>query len=188
VRVRFENQIGEPSIVHRHGLDVSADNDGHPKDAVADGASYQYDFQVTNRPGTYWYHPHPHERTGPQVYAGLAGLFLVTDDEDDSRGLPTGEYDLPLVIQDRLIDGAGRLVYAPNRMLGFLGDRIFVNGKETPTFAVSEGTYRLRLLNGSNSRIYKLAWSDDSPMLAIGSDGGWSSARWRPGGSGHRRR
>jgi blue copper oxidase len=172
VRVRFENGIGEPSIVHWHGLDVPAASDGHPMHAVQSGASYQYDFEVTSRPGMYWYHPHPHERTGAQVYAGLAGLFLVVDDEDESRGLPTGPYDLPLVIQDRLLDAAGQLVYSPNMMLGFLGDQIFVNGRPRPTLEVKAGSYRLRLLNGSNSRIYKLAWSDGSPMIAIGSDGG----------------
>ena len=75
-------------------------------------------------------------------------------------------------LQDRLLDADGQLVYAPDPMLGFLGDRILVNGRPTPTLEVRSGTYRLRLLNGSNSRIYKLAWSDGSPMIAIGSDGG----------------
>ena len=171
VRIRFENGLNEPSIVHWHGLDVSAENDGHPRDAVRGGASYQYDFEVTNRPGMYWYHPHPWARTAPQVYAGLAGLFVVADDAE-ARTLPAGAYELPLVLQDRQLDADGQLVYAPNPMLGFLGDRIFVNGRPTPTLEVRSATYRLRLLNGSNSRIYKLAWSDGSPMVAIGSDGG----------------
>ncbi|HZL19024.1 MAG TPA: multicopper oxidase domain-containing protein, partial [Polyangia bacterium] len=172
VRVHFDNHLPEPSIVHWHGLQVSQENDGHPRFAVGPGARYNYDFTVDNRPGTYWYHPHPDRRTGPQVYAGLAGLFLVVDPNDESRGLPTGEFDLPLVIQDRLLGSDGELVYAPNQMIGFLGDRIFVNGRQTPDFTVGAGSYRLRILNGSNSRIYKLAFSDYRPITVIGSDGG----------------
>jgi blue copper oxidase len=172
IRVHFDNGLQEPSIVHWHGLQVSQENDGHPRFAVGRGGRYSYDFTVDNRPGTYWYHPHPDGRTGPQVYAGLAGLFLVVDPDDHSRGLPTSEFDLPLVIQDRLLGSDGELVYAPNQMVGFLGDRILVNGRQTPDFTVRAGSYRLRILNGSNSRIYKLALSDDSPMTVIGSDGG----------------
>lgn len=172
VRVRFENGLDEPSIVHWHGLEMSQENDGHPRFAVAGGGKYDYDFTVENRPGTYWYHPHPDGRTGPQVYAGMAGLFLVVDPDDQARGLPTGEFDLPLVIQDRLLDDGGQLVYAPNPMVGFLGDRIFVNGRPTPDIAVRSGSYRLRILNGSNSRIYKLAYSDNRPVTVIGTDGG----------------
>jgi len=176
VRVQFENALDEPSIVHWHGLQVPEASDGHPRFAVGRGATYRYDFTVQNRPGLYWYHPHPDQRTGPQVYAGLAGLFLVEDPDDRARGLPTGESDLPLVIQDRELGADGELVYAPNQMMGFLGDRIFVNGRQTPVLAVRSGSHRLRLLNGSNSRVYKLAFSDDRPMTVIGSDGGLLAA------------
>jgi blue copper oxidase len=106
----------------------------------------------------------------------MAGLFLVEDPDDRARGLPTGEADLPLVIQDRQLGQGGELVYAPNQMMGFLGDRIFVNGRQTPAFTVRAGSTRLRLLNGSNSRVYKLAFSDDRPMTVIGSDGGLLAA------------
>ena len=82
VRIRFQNQLGEPSIVHWHGMDVPELSDGHPRLAVESGQEYVYDFEVTNRAGTYWYHPHPHMRTAAQVYQGLAGLMLVTDDEE----------------------------------------------------------------------------------------------------------
>ena len=76
------------------------------------------------------------------------------------------------MIQDRAIGGDGQLVYQPNPMLGMLGDRVLVNGRPAPRFEVREGSYRLRLLNGSNARIYKLAWSDGSPIIALASDGG----------------
>jgi FtsP/CotA-like multicopper oxidase with cupredoxin domain len=68
VRVRFANNLGEDSIVHWHGLDVPESADGHPRLAVGHGQEYVYEFDVTNRAGTYWYHPHPHMRTGAQVY------------------------------------------------------------------------------------------------------------------------
>lgn len=176
VRVHFDNALDEPTIVHWHGLQVSPENDGHPRLVVPQGGSYKYDFTVENRPGLYWYHPHPDRRTGPQVYAGLAGMFLVVDPDDEARGLPSGERDIALVIQDRVIGGRGELVYAANPMLGFLGDRIFVNGAETPDFAVAAASYRLRLLNGSNSRIYKLGFGDGRPLTVIGSDGGLLAA------------
>ncbi len=172
LRVRFTNQLPEESIVHWHGLDVSWDNDGGPALAVPAGGSYFYDFPVTNRAGTYWYHPHPHHKTAGQVMNGLAGLFLVSDDDERAVGLPTGAQDLPLVIQDRIFDANNQLVYAPDHMVGFLGDRILVNGKPSPTLTVKAGTYRLRLLNGSNSRVYKLAWGDGRSMVVIGTDGG----------------
>ena len=98
VRIHFTNSIPEKSIIHWHGLHVPAIMDGHPRYVVGQGQSYLYEFEVNNRAGTYWYHPHPHGRTGPQVYKGLAGLFLVSDEEEQSIVLPDGEYDLPLVI------------------------------------------------------------------------------------------
>ena len=143
---------------------------------IAPGASYEYDFQVINRAGTYWFHPHPHQLTGPQVYYGLAGLFIVDDDEEEALDLPSGEYDLPLVLQDRMFDSQNQLVYLANgmmdQMIGFLGDTILVNGAPNATLDVRASAYRLRLLNGSNSRIYKLAWQDDTPLTVIATDGG----------------
>lgn len=176
IRIRFRNTIPEASIVHWHGLHVPAIMDGHPRYVVSQGQSYLYEFEVKNRAGTYWYHPHPHGRTGPQVYRGLAGLFLVSDAEERAAGLPDGEYDVPLVIQDRTFDPQNQLLYmSGNRMeqmTGFLGDLILVNGMPDFTLPVSTSAYRLRLLNGSNSRIYKLAWEDGRPLTIIGTDGG----------------
>ncbi len=176
VRIHFTNQIPQESIVHWHGLHVPAEMDGHPRYAIGPGESYVYEFTVLNRAGTYWYHPHPHGRTGPQVYAGMAGLLLVTDPEEQALDLPRGAFDLPLVLQDRLFDAQNRLVYLPNgpmdAMLGFLGDRILVNGRPEASRSVAPRPYRLRLLNGSNARIYKLGWSNGMPMTVIATDGG----------------
>jgi blue copper oxidase len=176
VRIRFTNQIADRTIVHWHGLHVPADMDGHPRLVIPGGETYVYEFKVRNRAGTYWYHPHPHGLTGPQVYGGLAGLFLVSDDEEAAAGLPSGEYDIPLVLQDRAFDRNNQLVYLSGhrmeQMNGFLGDWILVNGHPDFILPVATRAYRLRFLNGSNSRIYRLAWDDGGPLTVIGTDGG----------------
>ena len=155
---------------------MPADMDGHPRFVIPKGESYIYEFEVRNRAGTYWYHPHPHGITGPQVYGGLAGLFLVSDAEEEAAGLPSGNYDIPLVIQDRAFDNRNQLIYISGhrmeQMTGFLGDWIMVNGQPGFSLPVATRAYRLRLLNGSNSRIYKLAWQDGHPLTVIGTDGG----------------
>ncbi len=176
IRVHFINGLPEKSIVHWHGLHVPVEADGHPRLAIEPGETYVYDFTVTDRAGTYWYHPHPHGRTGVQAYAGMAGLFIVHDKEEQRLGLPSGEYDLPIVIQDRSFDSDNQLIYGNrgmmDRMVGFLGNQILINGIADFNLSVSTHPYRLRLLNGSNSRIYKLAWDDNTPLTVIATDGG----------------
>lgn len=175
VRIRFQNELPEASNVHWHGLYVPDYADGHPRFVAQSGEEYVYEFEVINRAGTYWYHPHPHARTGAQVNAGLAGLFIVEDDIEQELALPSGEYDVPLVIQDRRFDDTNQLMYVNNmhdRMMGFWGDTVLVNGQVNPAMPVSNRSYRLRLLNGSNSRIYILAWDDQRPVHVIGTDGG----------------
>lgn len=196
VRINLQNALDEETIIHWHGLITPPEMDGHPQDAVGAGQTYVYEFEVKNRAGTYWFHPHPHGRTAYQAYMGLAGLILVTDDEEAALELPTGAYDLPLVIQDRTFDANNQLVYLPDpghdmanhdmanmngmaaadgamhETMGFLGDRILVNGYPDFVLPVATRIYRLRLLNGSNSRIYKLAWSNGMPLTVIATDGG----------------
>jgi FtsP/CotA-like multicopper oxidase with cupredoxin domain len=211
LRIELVNDLSEPTIVHWHGLHVPAAMDGHPRHAIGRTERYVYEFEVRNRAGTYWFHPHPHGRTGAQIYFGMAGVLIVSDDEESAAGLPGGEYDIPLVIQDRRFDDDNQLVYLSGTdssgvmgdgimgrgmggmmdggammgrgmmggmgpmmagMMGFLGDRILVNGKPDFMLPVESRAYRLRLLNGSNTRIYKLAWSDGSPVTVIGTDGG----------------
>lgn len=207
VRVRFRNGLAEPSIVHWHGLDVPEAADGHPRLAVEAGGQYVYDFEVVNRAGTYWYHPHPHMRTAVQAYRGLAGVVVVSDPEEDALGLPSGDRELVLVLQDRRIDGQNQLVYPAQDMTmpaadmgapqgrgpgrgrgmggmgggmdammqtvnGWLGDRLLVTGRHRPTTHVDRAAYRVRLLNGSNARIYLVGLSDGMPFTVIGADGG----------------
>ncbi|MGD9058349.1 MAG: multicopper oxidase domain-containing protein [Desulfobacterales bacterium] len=176
VRIHFKNDLPARSIIHWHGLHVPASMDGHPKDVIPTGETFTYEFEVLNRAGTYWYHPHPHGRTGHQVYGGLAGLFLVTDAEEEKLNLPNEGLDIPLVIQDRVFNHDNQLVYLPrgmhDSMTGMLGDTICVNGSPEFKLSVNTRAYRLRILNGSNSRIYKLAWSDGTPLTVIATDGG----------------
>jgi FtsP/CotA-like multicopper oxidase with cupredoxin domain len=143
---------------------------------VSRGKSYLYEFEVVNRAGTYWYHPHHHDRTGLQVHQGLAGLFLVSDPSEGALNLPAGDDEILCVLQDRTLDANNQLVYVSgtpmDRMSGFLGDRVLVNGRPGSPLSLATRAYRLRLLNGSNSRVYKLAWSDRTAMTVIGTEGG----------------
>jgi len=102
---------------------------------------------------------------------GLAGLLIVNDEEEAAAGLPSGEREIPLVLQDRQFDEANQLEYEWNFM-GWQGEDILVNGRPRYTLPASTGLYRLRLLNGSNARIFNLAWDGGEPFLLIGTDGG----------------
>ncbi len=176
VRIRFQNDLPEASIVHWHGLDVPEAADGHPRLAAEPGAGYVYEFEVTNRAGTYWYHPHPHGRVGAQVYNGLAGLLVVSDPEESASGLPSGAEDLAWALQDRTFDAGNQLHYLAggmmDRMHGLLGNTMLVNGTVGASTDLATRAYRIRLLNASNSRVYKLAWDDGTPMTVIAVDGG----------------
>ena len=182
MRIQFWNALDEESIIHWHGFKVDSNNDGHPHYAVAGGATYDYQFTIANRAATYWYHPHPHGLTGKQTYHGLAGLFIVEDDDEltlkQALDLKLGETDIPLLIQDRRIDPDGQLVYAPNameRVHGYLGDQVLVNLSPRPHFDAATRIYRFRIVNGSNARVYRLAFMHGAAPLAyhiIGNDGG----------------
>ena len=174
-RLVLQNQLTEPTILHWHGLGVPETADGHPRLAIGSGQSYAYEFTVNDRAGTYWYHAHPHMHAAEQVYRGMAGLFLVADAAEDALALPSGQREIPLLIQDRRADESGQLRYDPamhEQMEGFFGDTPFGNGIRLPTLRIDTAWYRLRVVNGTNSRIIRLALSNSEPMLLIGSDGG----------------
>lgn len=175
IRINLLNLLDEPSITHWHGLHVPAEMDGSPMYAIDKGQRFVYEFEMRNRASMNIYHPHPHGITGRQVYQGLAGAIIVNDDEERRLQLPSGEYEIPLVIQDRQFDDQNQFQYAGHmhdRMMGFYGDQILVNGKPNATLNLASRAYRFRILNGSTARIYKLAWDDNSPITVIGTDGG----------------
>jgi FtsP/CotA-like multicopper oxidase with cupredoxin domain len=175
-RITLRNELPEPTIVHWHGFRPPEAADGHPRLAVPPGASYEYDFEIDEPAGLYWYHPHPHHRTAAQTYLGLAGFILVRDEIEDGLGLPTGDREIPLLLQDRQLDRNGHVVYAPrghDMMEGYLGRVPFVNGTRFPTATVGPGVHRLRILSAANARIFRLAWSDGRPLTIIGGDAGF---------------
>jgi blue copper oxidase len=175
------NRLDEPVSAHWHGLLVPGEHDGGPHLAIAPGATWRPEMVIAQDPATAWYHTHIHERTAAQVYSGLAGVIHVADGRDDQRGLPAeyGVDDLTLVLQDRRFDAAGRMVYDPSMMdimHGFAGNRMLVNGQAGATAVVPEGIVRLRLLNGSNARIYTLFFDDTRLMHLVATDGGYLPA------------
>jgi suppressor of ftsI/bilirubin oxidase len=158
---------------------VDTRNDGNGTFLVPPGERHDYDFTVLNRAGTYWYHPHPHGRTATQTYRGLYGLLLVDDDDEralrNALDLVPGVTDLPLVLQDRRA-GAGYAPTAEDRVHGFLGDALYVNGADCPFLDVASRIYRLRILNAANARTLALAFRTAAgtvlPFTLIGNDGG----------------
>ncbi|HCY39914.1 MAG TPA: bilirubin oxidase [Prolixibacteraceae bacterium] len=172
--ISFQNNLSEKSNIHWHGLKIPANMDGHPKDIVNPGSSFNYQFTVNQRAGLNWYHPHPDGATARQAFQGLAGLFVINDSEEEALNLPSGNFELPLVIQDKRLTSSG-ITYNPSMgevMSGYMGETIIVNGVAFPFAEVASRFYRLRILNGSNARIYNLAFSNNTDIIIIGNDGG----------------
>jgi len=172
VVINVTNQLGEPTTTHWHGLHLPAAMDGGPHQRIENGDTWQANYTIMNEAATFWYHPHLHEKTGEQVYRGLAGLFIVKDPKSE-LALPDqyGTDDIPLIIQDRIFNADGSLNY-PGTFIGVKGDTILVNGAVTPIFNAPAQFVRFRILNGSNARIYNFGFSDDRPFYQIGTDGG----------------
>ncbi|MFC3070433.1 multicopper oxidase domain-containing protein [Phenylobacterium soli] len=178
VDVAIENRIDTDTIVHWHGFLIPSERDGGPHDHIAPGETWRRVLPVQQPETTAWYHPHPHRDTGRQVYFGMAGLVLIEDGSGARLDLPRtyGVDDLPLVLQDRLFDGNGDLIYPANPMTvmqGARGNTIIVNGAIAPIARVPAGLVRLRLLNGSNARNLDLGFDDGRPLHVIASDGGY---------------
>ncbi|GAA1563178.1 multicopper oxidase family protein [Dactylosporangium maewongense] len=180
--VTHRNDLPGPVAVHLHGGHTPADSDGYPTDLIQPGGRRDYTYPTRQRAATLWYHDHRMDFTGPQVYRGLAGFHLVTDDEQDALGLPSGERDVPLMISDRSFDEDGSFSYPASHhgagvddahMEGVLGDVVLVNGAPWPVLEVAAVRYRLRLLNASNARRYRLGMDPArTPLVQIASDGG----------------
>ncbi len=178
-RARLRNELDENMTVHNHGHRAPPDSDGHPVDYVRPGATREYLYPNRQAAGTYWYHDHAHGLTGPHVYRGLAGFYIIRDPAEEALGLPSGGFDVPVLLQDRIFDAAGALSYAVNAgtiFNGFLGNTLCVNGVHVPRFEVAARRYRFRFLNGSNARNYRLALDPAQPLIQVGSDGGLLAA------------
>ncbi|MDI3389872.1 multicopper oxidase family protein [Streptomyces sp. B-S-A8] len=170
VVIRQRNELDVDVSVHLHGASVPPADDGGPMDVIAPGAERQYTYPNKQPHAPLWYHDHAHHLEAENVYRGLHGSYLLTDDEEEALPLPTDEYDVLIAIRDAHFDTAtGALQYQ-------MGDRarttLLVNGAPYPYFKVAARSYRLRLANHSNQRFLELRLEDDSDMTQIASDGG----------------
>ncbi|OGO76949.1 MAG: copper oxidase [Clostridiales bacterium GWB2_37_7] len=183
-----------PIVTHLHGAETEPASDGYPsawytyKEAIK-GSDYiksRYHYVNDQESATLWYHDHALGITRLNVYMGLAGLYILQDPHNPLDGnhsrLPQGEYDIPLVIQDRSFLDDGSLAFPnvgvtpdvhPYWRPTFVGNTIMVNGKVWPNLDVAPRQYRFRILNGSNTRFYNLAFSNQMPFIQIATDGGY---------------
>ncbi|MGI5211690.1 multicopper oxidase family protein [Plantactinospora sp. CA-290183] len=180
VLVNVANGIGEPTSVHWHGMHLPAAMDGGPHQMVAPGATWSPHWRVDQPAATLWYHPHPHGETEQHVYRGLAGMFILDDDESARLDLPRryGVDDIPLIVQDRAFESDGRFDDGTGELggIGILGDTLLVNGTVAPYLDVPGERVRLRLLNGSNARTYDFGLADNRSFALVGTDGGLLTA------------
>jgi spore coat protein A len=204
VSVRLRNELPFPTVTHLHGGSTPAEHDGFPCDLVLPAGGWphalhhagrtsagerEYRYPLEQRAATLWYHDHRMDFTGPQVWLGLAGAHVHRDEEELALPLPRGERELVLMIADRSFDADGSLLYpSVDRELaehggvtggfheGVLGDVILVNGRAWPELDVEPARYRLRFVNASNARHYRLTLDglahDEPPFVQIGGDGG----------------
>ncbi|HAO87515.1 MAG TPA: hypothetical protein DCR00_01205 [Gammaproteobacteria bacterium] len=150
--------------------------DGGPQREIERGGSWSLDLPVRQQASSSWYHPHTHHKTGPQTYNGLAGMFIIDDENSDDLPLPKtyGIDDIPVIVQDRIFDELGRLDYSiEDAEDGMLGDTITANGIANASRHVPAGLVRLRLLNGANARYFRFRFSDNREFHKIATDGGF---------------
>jgi spore coat protein A, manganese oxidase len=187
--------MGAPDVrvvTHLHGGHAPSGSDGGPLawytsgSTPITGSAFRGDtFEYPNRKqaATLWYHDHAIGITRLNVMAGLAGFYIIRDNSEDNLGLPAGAFEIPLVFQDRVFNFDGTLFYPEMWEPEFFGDVVLVNGKVWPYLDVEPRRYRFRILNGSNSRFYRLRLLESAPdgtitgtvpvpIVQIGSDGG----------------
>ena len=180
------------TVVHLHGAEVEPESDGYPEswftnDFQKCGPCFMnkiYKYPNSQRSTALWYHDHAIGITRLNVYAGLAGMYIIRNDQERALNLPSGIYEIPLVIQDKTFNSDGSLFYPANIpdppptypdvsiTPGFAGNTIIVNGKAWPYLDVEQRKYRFRILNSSNERFYKFALDSGQQFIQIGSDGG----------------
>lgn len=187
-------KLGVPLVTHLHGGHTESASDGLPEAWFTPGFSLTgrdfvkqtYHYENSQEAATLWYHDHALGITRLNVYAGLAGFYLLTDDHESALQagyqLPAAPYDIGLAIQDRQFTQDGQLSFQtlPSSLGGpensivpeFFGNIILVNGKAWPVLEVEPRPYRFRLLNGSDSRFYNLYLSSGQKFVQVGSDDG----------------
>ncbi len=163
-------------VSHLHGGHVPAAFDGYPEETYLPGDPPVPYIYPNNQQASYlWFHDHALGITRLNVYMGLAGAYLMRDAVEDAINLPRGQYEVPLVIQDRKFNPDGSLQYPALWVDHFFGDKVIVNGKVWPYLDVRRGKYLFRLLNGSTSRVYTLSLAPPTGTLTfsvVGNEGG----------------
>jgi spore coat protein A len=170
-------------VTHLHGARTGAGNDGWTENSILPGSSQLCEYPNDQAATALWYHDHAMGITRLNVQTGLAGMYLIRDDEEDALGLPAGPYEVPLVLCDRnlALDAAdaftGQLLHK-SAVFPFFGPYTVVNGGIWPYLEVSARWYRFRVLNASNTRTYRLHLVDEQgqrvpdAVWQIGTDSG----------------
>ena len=164
------------TVAHVHGAKVPPESDGYPESWHAPGQSRLLYYPNEQEASTLWYHDHAMGITRLNIFAGLFGAFIIRDAAEQALNLPTGAFDIPLVIYDRTLDRDGQLLYPVSATPGapfvseFYGNAIVCNGKIYPYLEVQPRRYRFRLLNAANGRFFHLTLSGDRPFHQVGSD------------------
>jgi spore coat protein A, manganese oxidase len=169
------------TVAHLHGGHVDPDSDGGPEDWFVPGQFVDFHYRNDQQAATLWIHDHALGITRLNVVAGLAMFYIIRDSFEDSLNLPSGAFEIPLVIQDRMFYDDGSLAYPDDPIPGtnipsivpeFFGDFILVNGMAWPYLEVEPRKYRFRILNGSNARFYRMFIGGGPTFWQIGTDGG----------------
>ncbi len=177
-QIRFVNDIGEPTTVHGHGLLVDGELDGGPQSEILPGTTHVVSLPIVQEAGTSWYHPHLMGKTADHVHEGLAGLYLIEDQNSLSLPLPRdyGVNDLPLIVQDRTFVDGKMQPYKPGSedlLDGLREETLIVNGTVNAYHEVPTGWVRLRLLNASNARFYRFFFTEEETFYKIATEGGF---------------
>lgn len=186
------------TVVHLHGGRTEPESDGYPdawftKDFKITGPFYQkeiYQYLNPQSARCLWYHDHAIGLTRLNIYAGLAGFYLIRNEHEQQLNLPGGNFEIPLMLQDRSFNLDGSLHYpdepqnaipgvTPSIIPAFFGDTILVNGKVWPYLEVEPRKYRFRILNAANARFFRLTLDSDQYFYQIGTDSGFME---RPAG------
>lgn len=180
-RIQFTNGLDEATSVHGHGLHVPGEVDGGPQSIIEQGETWDVTLPIRQEASTSWYHPHLHGSTASQVHSGLAGLYIVEDENSQNLPLPKeyGVNDIPVIVQDRNFEDSVMEQYSitmDEMMDGKREDTLVINGTIDPFKEVPQGWVRLRLLNGSNSRYYDFHLENDEPFYKIATEGGFLKA------------
>ncbi|KFA69797.1 hypothetical protein S40285_02429 [Stachybotrys chlorohalonatus IBT 40285] len=176
--VRFINNAELPNSVHLHGSYSRAAFDGWAEDTTQPGEYKDYYYPNSQSARMLWYHDHAVHITSQNAYFGQAGVYIIHDAAEDALNLPSGDYDIPLVLATKQYNADGSLFTTVGELNSLFGDVNHVNGQPWPFLNVEPRKYRFRLLDASVSRSYGLYFVDTEdtatsiPFQVIASDSG----------------